>query len=160
MKTSTLILATSALVLCSFGVSAAPPGGGGGRSIGGGVSSGTSNRPDMDRSVHGQSGTTASGRSVSDLLAEDTKLASQIKALTGTGAQEACTGFKTLGDCVAAAHVSKNLGIPFDALRSKVTGSGAVSLGRAIHELKPDADAKNATREASRQAKADLRGSG
>ena len=110
--------------------------------------------------MHEQSATTARGRSVSDQLADHTKLSSQIKDLTGTNAQQACAGFKNLGDCVSAAHVSKNLGIPFDTLRSKLTGSGAMSLGKAIHELKPGADVRRATREASRQAKADLQGSG
>ena len=97
------------------------------------------------------------GRSVSDLLTDNTKLSSQIKDLTGTDAQQACAGFRNLGSCMAAAHVSKNLGIPFDTLRTKLTGSGAVSLGKAIHELKPDADAKSAERDATRQARADLR---
>ncbi len=55
--------------------------------------------------------------------------------------------------------MSKNLDIPFSTLRSKLTGPGAVSLGKAIHELRPDADAKSATREASKQAKGDLKGS-
>jgi hypothetical protein len=161
MKTSTFITATAALVVLSFDVSAAPPGGGGGSPMGGGgMPTGISNHADTDRAVHGQSGTTAVGRSVSDQLADNAKLASEIKELTGNGAQDACAGFKNLGDCVAAAHVSKNLGIPFDTLHSKLTGSGAVSLGKAIHELKPDADAKSATREASRQSKADLKGSG
>jgi len=40
--------------------------------------------------------------------------------------------------------VAKNLKIPggFDALKTKVTGSGAVSLGKAIEGLAPKADAK------------------
>ena len=75
------------------------------------------------------SGPQSEGRSIGDQLADNTKLSSEIKELTGTAAQQACTGFRNLGSCVAAAHVSKKLGIPFDTLRSKVTGSGAVSLG-------------------------------
>jgi hypothetical protein len=112
----------------------------------------------MDHSPGRQSGAAAEGRNVSDLLADNAKLSSQIKDLTGTDAQKACTGFRNLGSCVAAAHVSKNLDIPFDTLRSKLTGAGAVSLGRAIHDLRPDADARNAEREATRQADADLNG--
>jgi len=121
---------------------------------------GMSTHADMGRSMGQQPDTTARGRSVSEQLADNTKLSSQIKDLTGANAQQACAGFKNLGDCVSAAHVSKNLGVPFETLRSKLTGSGAVSLGKAIHELKPEADARSATREASRQAKADLKGSG
>jgi hypothetical protein len=100
-----------------------------------------------------------SGRSVDDLLAQNSKLASQIKDLTGTAAQQACEGFKNLGECVAAAHVSKNLGIGFDALRSKMTGSGAGSLGKAIQDLKPDANASAEARKAQGQSKADIKAS-
>ncbi len=50
-----------------------------------------------------------------------------------------------------AAHVAKNLSIPgrFDALKAKVTGTGAVSLGKAIKGFAPDADAKKANKQAS-----------
>jgi hypothetical protein len=37
---------------------------------------------------------------------------------------------------VAAKHVSENLGIPLEDLRSKMTGQHPESLGRAIQELK------------------------
>jgi hypothetical protein len=61
--------------------------------------------------------------------------------LTGKDAQSACDGFKNLGQCVAAAHVARNLDIPggFDALKAKVTGTDAVSLGKAIEQLSPHA---------------------
>jgi hypothetical protein len=115
----------------------------------------------LDNAAHGASNVSSHAAKVSDQLEDNTKLSSKIEKLTGaTSAQTACTGFKSLGDCVSAAHVSANLNIPFDTLRSKVTGSGAVSLGKAIHELRPDADAKNAAREADKQAKSDLNGSG
>ena len=47
-------------------------------------------------------------------------------------------GFKNYGQYLAAKHVSENLGIPLGALRARVTGAHAVSLGRAIQELRPD----------------------
>jgi hypothetical protein len=151
MKTSTLFVVGSALALFSLGAAAVPPGGG---PMGGGMPGGMPGRAPEATPGHGaQSG----GRSVSEQLTDNTKLSSEIKELTGTDAQRACAGFRNLGSCVAAAHVSKNLGIPFDSLRSKVTGSGSLSLGEAIHELKPDADAKSAARAATRQANADLK---
>lgn len=152
MKKSPLILVTSAALLLSLGAAAAPPGGGG---MGGARP--TAGMPGS-MSGHGNAmGRSAShGRSVSDLLQDNAKLSSEIKELTGTDAQQACAGFKTLGDCVSAAHVSKNLGIPFDTLRAKLTGSGALTLGKAIHELKPDADTRGALRTASKQTKEDL----
>ncbi len=156
MKISTLILAGSALVLFALSSAAAPPGGG--RPMGGGMPGATpGGHADMGHATERQSGAPSEGHSLSDQLADNAKLSSQIKDLTGTDAQQACAGFKNLGSCVAAAHVSKNLAIPFDTLRTKLTGSGAVSLGKAIHELKPDADSKRAAQAATRQADADLK---
>ncbi len=47
-----------------------------------------------------------------------------------------------------------------DTLRAKSGGSGAGGLGKAINGLKPDANTKSDLREASRQTKEDLHGSG
>jgi hypothetical protein len=40
---------------------------------------------------------------------KSTQLSDKIQKLTGMPAQQVCDGFKNLGQCVAAAHVSKNL---------------------------------------------------
>ena len=95
----------------------------------------------------------------SDVLSHNTAIAGKIKTLTGEDAQTACGGFKNLGQCVAAAHVAKNLSIPggFDALKAKVTGTGAVSLDKAIKGFAPDADAKAETKKANKQADDDLK---
>jgi hypothetical protein len=98
------------------------------------------------------------GRSTSELLTNNTKLASQVHDLTG--AQQACSGFKNLGECVSAAHASKNLGIEFDALKAKMTGASAQDLGDAIHDLKPDTEASSEAHKANRQARDDLKASG
>jgi hypothetical protein len=47
--------------------------------------------------------------------------------------------------------VAKNLDIPggFDALKAKVTGSAAVSLGKAVEGLAPNADAKKTNKQAA-----------
>jgi erythromycin esterase-like protein len=94
---------------------------------------------------------------MSDLLTQNTKLASKINDLTGMDAQTACAGFKNLGQCVAAAHVSKNLGIGFDTLKGKVTGPDAENLGKAIHGLNPKVNAKSEAKKAQKQAHADLK---
>lgn len=96
--------------------------------------------------------------SPTDVLSHNTAIAGKIKALTGEDAQTACSGFKNMGQCVAAAHVAKNLKIPggFDALKAKTTGSGSVSLGKAIQALAPDADAKAEAKKANKQAEDDL----
>jgi len=97
--------------------------------------------------------------SPSDVLSHNTAIAGKIKTLTGEDATTACSGFKNLGQCVAAAHVAKNLNIPggFDALKAKVTGSGAVSLGKAIESLAPNADAKSESKKANKQASDDMK---
>jgi hypothetical protein len=97
--------------------------------------------------------------SPNDVLSHNTAIAGKIKSLTGQDAQAACSGFKNLGQCVAAAHVAKNLDIPggFTALRAKMTGSGAVSLGKAIQQLSPNADAKSETKKANQQAADDMK---
>jgi len=92
-------------------------------------------------------------------LSHNTVMADKIKTLTGQDATAACEGFKNLGQCVAAAHVAKNLNIPggIDALKTKMTGSGAVSLGKAIQELAPDADSKAEAKKANKQASDDMK---
>jgi len=97
--------------------------------------------------------------SPSTVLSHNTAIAGKIKTLTGEDAATACSGFKNLGQCVAAAHVAKNLNIPggFDALEAKVTGTGAMTLGKAIESLAPDADAKSETKKASKQAWDDMK---
>jgi hypothetical protein len=110
------------------------------------------------------------GRTMDQLLTQNTKLSDKISALTGEPAQAACSGFKNLGQCVAAAHVSKNLGIPFDCLRSDMTGtaptsssscpagtgSKSMSLGKSIQTLKPETDSKTAAKKGQQQANQDL----
>src|SRR5687768_15279482 len=93
------------------------------------------------------------GRSTSELLTNNTKLASQVHDLTGADAQQACSGFKNLGECVSAAHASKNLGIEFDALKAKMTGASAQDLGDAI-------EASSEAHKANRQARDDLKAAG
>jgi len=103
--------------------------------------------------------TDMSHASPNDVLSHNTAIAGKIQNLTGQDAQAACGGFKNLGLCVAAAHASKNLDIPggFDALKAKVTGSGAISLGKAIEQLNPQVNAKAEAKKANKQASDDLK---
>jgi hypothetical protein len=88
---------------------------------------------------------------------------------------DACTPFTALNECLAALHASHNLGMDFNCLRANVTGvltnadlSGckgsigdkAQGLNKAIHELKPEANAKEQTKNAEQQAKDDLKNVG
>ena len=64
-----------------------------------------------------------------------------------------------LPQCVAAAHVAKNLNITggFDALKLRVTGTGAMSLGKAIQSFDPNANAKSEVKKANKQADDDMK---
>ena len=91
-------------------------------------------------------------------LANNTQLASRTQALLPTGetVQQASAGFKNTGQFLAAVHVSNNLGIPFDQLKARTTGSQSVSLGKAIHELRSDVNSKAEEKKAKAQADADV----
>ncbi len=138
-----------------------------GASMGSGTGSGMGRGAGMsgDRGNAGQPGTMGSGmnsgKTPSEILTQNTKLSSNLEKLlpAGTTAQQACAGFKNLGQCVAAIHVSNNLGIPFADLKTKMTGSGSESLGKAIGDLKPTANAKSEAKKAQKQAKQDLKSS-
>jgi hypothetical protein len=167
MKHLTLILAgATALALAAPAFAqrthpspGGPPSSPGGRPSGAGAgssaNSGMSGAHDGGATTH----TDMSHASPSDVLSHNTAIAGKIHTLTGQDAQAACDGFKNLGQCVAAAHVAKNLDIPggFDALKAKVTGTGAVSLGKAIEQLSPQANAKAEAKKANKQASDDLK---
>jgi hypothetical protein len=99
-------------------------------------------------------------------IQNDTAFRSKIQSLLppGTEIKAAESGFKNHGQFIAALHVSKNLNIPFDQLKAKMTGvtatsstvqtsSTAMSLGKAIHALRPDMSATQANEEAKKAEK-------
>lgn len=148
---------------------------GGGTGQGGGAGQGSGMGPgsaqDRSGSEMGRTGRTAGmnqgrnesemgGKTPGELLSQNTKLSSNLKSLLpeGTDMQEASSGFKNLGEFVSAVHVSKNLDIPFSDLKEKMNNGD--SLGKAIHELKPEANGKAEAKKAKKQAKNDLKESG
>jgi hypothetical protein len=159
MKCATLGLATVATLLlgCPAIAQRSHPGGGPPSGHGSGSDSGMSGSRNGPTGAHED----LSHSSPSEVLSHNTAIAAKIKTLTGKDAETACSGFKNLGQCVAAAHVAKNLELPggFDALKAKMTGSSSVSLGKAIQDLVPDADHKADAKKANRQASDDLNGS-
>lgn len=121
---------------------------------------GTPKAEHPDGDTHPGKPTDSTGRpAASDQLARNTNLAARLQGLfpAGTDLQKASAGFKNLGQFVAAAHVSHNLDIPFDTLKAKMTGTNAMSLGQAIHELKPAADAKAEEQKAQRTANTEIK---
>jgi len=165
-----------ALALLALGIFAAPPvhaqhGHSGGSSHGGdsGHGSSVSSSHGSDSDDHGgkHDADEHSGKhdgdhshgSLAAKLAKNTQLASKLQALLppGTNLTAAAAGFKNLGQFVAAVHAAKDLGIPFDQLKAKLTGPGAENLGKAITDLKPGIDAKAALKQAEKEAKLDLK---
>jgi hypothetical protein len=95
------------------------------------------------------------------LLAKNSALASRLQPLlpAGTNLHTAATGFKNLGQFVAAVHVAHNLNIPFDQLKNLMTGPDHDSLGRAIAAVEPNlshATVKSDVKTADKQAHQDL----
>jgi len=124
---------------------------------------------------NGSSGTLASarGKTVNNILNNNTQLADKISKLTNEPATTACANFKNLGQCVAAAHVAKNLGITFDCLKDDMLGvapanatscpagtgtKGTLSLGKSIQALEPSVDSGTASKKGQSQAAQDLKG--
>ena len=86
----------------------------------------------------------------------NTRLAALVPA--GLTPEDACRGFKDLGECAAALHAAQNLNIPFADLKDRM--SSGQSLGTAIHALKPKADSRHEVQRAEEQARLDLRAQG
>jgi len=150
------------------------PGGGTGGSHGPAMNNGAADHGSMNGSTKG-----AAASSPTTLLSKNTKLDSKLtsklqsKGLlpAGTDLKDACGGFKNLGQCVAAIHVSHNLDVPFACMKANMTGSapasgttcptGAgsskLSLGKSIQALAPKADSKTASKAGTSQADADLK---
>lgn len=82
---------------------------------------------------------------------QQTRLAAVLPA--GMSSQQACQGFSSADDCATALHTAHNLNLPFDQLKEKVTAG--TQLEAAVHELKPDVDAKGAVERARQQARSD-----
>ncbi len=159
MKSTHLTLFVALTFACSSPAFAQRSHPGGGPPAGHGPSSASGSGMGEANKSGAMSPTNMSHSSPNNVLSHNTAIAGKIKSLTGQDAQAACNGFKNLGQCVAAAHVAKNLDIPggFDALKAKMTGAGSVSLGKAIQQLSPNANAKSESKKAHQQAADDMK---
>jgi hypothetical protein len=140
-----------------------------------GMSSTHGNSSSNSNSTKGNS-SDAGKKTPDELLSQNTKLSDKLGKLLPKGItpQQACQNFRNLGQCVAAIHVSHNLGIDFNCLKSDVTGTAVptgttcaggtgskkLSLGQSIEALEPNANAKAERKKAEAEAKDDMRGSG
>ena len=190
-RASLIVLAALAVAFfAGSGVAYAQHGHGSGGGMPGGMP-GMSGGTGMS-GTHGTSGThengaaaTGSGNAANSspdtVLGRNSKLDSTLTSKfhsqgllpADTDLKTACEGFKTLGQCVAALHVSKNLNIPFACLQANMTGTAPatdttcpagtgtskLSLGKSITTLQPDANAKGEAKKANKQANSDIQSS-
>jgi len=93
-----------------------------------------------DTEVKSETSKTHEQTTIASRIESNDKLATRVKLLlpAGMSVSDASAGFKNQGQFIAALHVSQNLNIPFDQLKAKMTGTDGMSLGAAIHALRPD----------------------
>jgi hypothetical protein len=166
MKRILLLVTGLAVSLCFGDVQLfAQHGGGHGGGAGGGMGTGEARGGAAGNRGMGRAGDETGMRptgsslakeSPTTILSRNTKLASKLGSLLppGTNLNEAASGFKNLGQFVAAVHVSHNLGITFNDLKEKMMSGD--SLGKAIHTLHPTANTKEEVSKAHKQTKQDL----
>src|SRR5262252_869703 len=102
-----------------------------------------------------------SSLTISQRIDRNPQLASRLQALLPAGMtlDQAAAGFKNQGQFIAALHVARNLNISFVDLKTDMTGPNHDSLGKAIHVLKPTADASAEVKKADTEADTDLKAS-
>jgi hypothetical protein len=102
---------------------------------------------------------TATRPSLGDRIAANTALAAKLTPLLPSGMTlaDAAAGFKNQGQFIAALHAAKDLNVSFADLKAEMTGSAHDSLGQAIHDLKPTADASASAKTAEQEAHSDIK---
>ena len=132
------------------------PGGGRGANAGGGGNANGGGRPDGAGNPGARGG--GNGRGRSNQPTPDGETAGRGgRGANPNGNTRDTEGFRNYGQLVAARHVSENLGIDFDKLKTLMTGDNAKSLGQAIQELRPDVDANAEAAKAEKQAETDTK---
>jgi hypothetical protein len=97
---------------------------------------------------------------VANALDRDPYLTSVVKPLLPPRMTmtNAAMGFKNERDFIAALHISKNLGIPFDQIKTKMTAAHRMSLTDSLRDIRSNMskkDAKTEVKKAEEQAKGD-----
>ena len=108
---------------------------------------------------HTASTTTTATNPIATKIGSHPQQAARIERMLphGMTLATASKGFKNQGQFIAALHVSQNLNIPFKDLRRAMTGPNSMSLGQAIHKLRPSVDASTAEKSARTQTTTDVR---
>jgi len=87
-------------------------------------------------------------------------LSSRLKPLLPprTTIMDAATGFKNQRQFIAAIHLSRNLGIPFDQIKTRMIGEHRMSLNDSLRDLRPEMNknlVKDEVNKAEKQARED-----
>ena len=103
-------------------------------------------------------GTTATPSPVQQALRRDPDLADRVaqRLPARIDVMWAASGFKNLGQFVAAVNAADNLQIPFMTLKSRMLDDG-MNLGQAIRDLRRSSDYRKEARRAEDEAKAMMR---
>jgi hypothetical protein len=178
MKRPTLVIAVAffGVLHLAGGKAFAQHGAGGGPGLSHGPSAashGAMNSPNSGSNSAGSASPT-------DVLPHNAKLDSnltmklQSKNLlsAGTDLSSACSGFRNLGQCVAAIHVSHNLNLSFACLKADMTGQAPatgstcpagtgtgskLNLGKSIQALAPAANVGEEAKTGKKQADSDIK---
>jgi hypothetical protein len=95
-------------------------------------------------------------------ISSNPAIAAHVQPLLPAGMtlQMAASGFRSQGQFLATLHVAHNLNIPFQQLKTDITGPTHDSLGQAIQALRPNMSSgavKNSVKLADHEARQDLR---
>ncbi len=119
----------------------------------------TATKPDNDHETGKQTRDARKDETASEKIVASINNNPQVKAQvqnllpTGVDLKTAAMGFRNRGQMIAALHVHKNLNIPWDQLKAKMTGDPPMSLGKAIQALRPDLTEKQSVEEAEKAEK-------
>jgi hypothetical protein len=93
----------------------------------------------------------------SSVPASEPRLHAKLKPVLNRGArmEVAAEGFRSAEQFATVAHAARNTGVPFMVLKDRVVNDGR-TLADAIHESKPEMDAKAEVARAEEAAKSDL----
>jgi len=149
-----------------------------GRPASPGASAGSMGGTHGNTSTHSGSGNSGSnnGALTGGTLNPNSKLSANLQKLlpTGTTPQQVCANFTHLGPCVAAIHVSHNLGIDLNSLvcdmtlkpigsatcpAGTATGKKGMSLGSSIAALDPNVNSKAESKKATKEADQEINSS-
>lgn len=99
-------------------------------------------------------------KSIDQVLQDSPRLSANLKAMLPADVtpQQACSGFKTLEQCVVTIHTSQNLNLNFADLKAKITGKHSISLEKSVEQMAAQANAKEEVKKAKKQASEDMKG--